>query len=192
MKRRSRIISYDSSILMLEMMMVVAMMQMLCRLVLTHWSCICVLSNVNSASASKRIRYNMEHGSPTQMPEPSPTQPIAISFSFKEYIYWNMETNPHLDFQQSWFIWILYLVTSNWLIESCIGISRLATCVKPNPSFLNFWGSTFVERWGKRPFWWEDSIWFTLLSLWLQKHDEMNPGRLPLSFSSELGTELKL
>ena len=94
MKRRSRIISYDSSILMLEMMMVVAMMQMLCRLVLTHWSCICVLSNVNSASASKRIRYNMEHGSPTQMPEPSPTQPIAISFSFKEYIYWNMKTNP--------------------------------------------------------------------------------------------------
>ena len=128
----------------------------------------------------------MEHGSPTQMPEPSPTQPIAISFSFKEYIYWNMETNPHLDFQQSWFIWILYLVTSNWLIEYCIGISRLATCVKPNPSFLNFWGSTFVEWWGKRPFWWEDSIWFTLLSLWLQKHDEMNPGRLsPSHLSSE-------
>ena len=82
---------------------------MLCRLVLTHWSCICVLSNVNSASASKRIRYNMEHGSPTQMPEPSPTQPIAISFSFKEYIYWNMETSPprfsaeliHLDLVSS-------------------------------------------------------------------------------------------
>ena len=108
------------------------------------------------------------------------------SASASKNIFTEIWKPTHLDFQQSWFIWILYLVTSNWLIESCIGISRLATCVKPNPSFLNFWGSTFVERWGKRPFWWEDSIWFTLLSLWLQKHDEMNPGRLsPSHLSSE-------
>ena len=54
---------------MMMMMMMVAMMQMLGQLVLAHWSCIWLLSNVNSASASKRICcYNMEHRSQTQMP----------------------------------------------------------------------------------------------------------------------------
>ena len=62
----------------LTMMMMLGMMQMLGQLVLAHWSCIWLLSNVNSASASKRIRYNMEHRSLTQMPASAST-PVSAS-----------------------------------------------------------------------------------------------------------------
>ena len=60
------------------MMMMLEMMQMLGQLVLAHWSCIWLLSNVNSASASKRIRYNMEHRSLTQTPT-SASAPVSAS-----------------------------------------------------------------------------------------------------------------